>query len=139
MTRRALLLTAMAAPLAAADPAGEVWSLFTTMASALAAADASTFLAVFDHEMPGFPSLRVDVAALVENYGVQSTIDPVRNEGDDHARTVELEWLLHLTSLSDSMKVTRRTETIHCRLEKQGRHWKIESLSPLTFFAPPAE
>ena len=139
MTRRALLLTAMAAPLAAADPAGEVWSLFTTIASALAAADASTFLAAFDRELSGFAGLRVDVAALVENYAVQSTIDPVSNEGDDRARTVELTWLLHLTSLSDSMKVTRRSETIHCRLAKQGRHWKIESFSPLSFFAPPAE
>lgn len=139
MTRRALLLAAMAAPLTAADPAGEVWSLFTTMASALAAADASTFLAGFDRGMPGFAALRVDISALVEDYSVQSTIEPVRNEGDDRARTVELAWLLHLTSLSDSMKVTRRSETIRCRLAKQGRHWKIESFSPLAFFAPPAE
>jgi hypothetical protein len=137
MTRRALLLSALAMPLAAADPAQEVWSLFSGMASALAAGDASSFLAAFDPAMPGFPTLRTDVEALVQLDAVQSSIEAVRNEGDARRRTVDLDWLLHLTSLSDSMKVTRSRATVHCRLEKQGRHWKIEAFEPVSFFAPP--
>ncbi len=138
MTRRVLLLSALAAPLAAADPAREVWSLFSGIASALAAGDAASFLAAFDPAMPGFPRLRTDVEALVELDSVQSAIEAVRNEGDGRQRTVDLDWLLHLTSLSDSAKVTRRRETVHCRLEKLGRKWKIEAFEPLSFFAPPA-
>lgn len=137
MTRRLLLFTALAAPLGAADPAREVWDLFSNMASALAAGDAASFLAAFDPAMPGFPALRDDVMALVRVDSVQSAIDALRNDGDDRRRSVDLDWLLHLTSLGDSSKVTRRRETVHCRLEKQGKRWKIVALTPLSFFAPP--
>ena len=137
MTRRLLLFAAMAAPLGAADPAQEVWDLFSAMASDLAAADSSSFLAAFDPAMPGFQALSANVAALVEGDAVQSAINPVRNEGDARARAVDVDWLLHLTSLGDSSKVTRRRETLHCRLEKQGKRWKIVACAPLSFFAPP--
>jgi hypothetical protein len=139
MTRRVLLLSALAAPLAAADPAQEVWDLFSGMASALAAGDASSFLAAFDSAMPGFPVLSADVTALLRIDSVQSAIEPQTNEGDDRRRTLDLDWLLHLTSLSDSARVTRRRETVHCSLEKQGRRWKIVSFAPISFLAPPSE
>jgi hypothetical protein len=137
MTRRFLLLTAMAVPLAAADPAQEAWDLFAAMASALAAGDSVSFLAAFDPAMPGFQALRTNIMALVEADSVQSAVEAVRNEGDAHARTVDVDWLLHLTSLGDSSKVTRRRETVHFRLERQGRRWKIIACAPLSFFVPP--
>ena len=137
MTRRVLLLIAMAAPLGAADPAQEVWDLFTGMASALAAGDSASFLASFDPAMPGFSGLRANIEALVETDSVQSAVDAVRNDGDERARTVDVDWLLHLTSVGSSSKVTRRRETVHCRLEKHGRRWRIVACTPLSFFAPP--
>jgi len=108
------------------------------MVSALGAGDAQSFLAAFDPAMPGFANLRTDVEALAQNYFVQSAIVPVDSQGDTRRRSVELDWLLHLTSQNDAAQVTRRRQTIRCGLEKRGRRWKIVSLVPLSFFAPPA-
>jgi hypothetical protein len=32
--------------------------------------------------------------------------------------------------------VIRRREVIHCRMEKQGKHWRVSALDPVSFFDP---
>jgi hypothetical protein len=137
MTRRTLFWAALAAPLAAADPASEAWDLITDAATALGSGSAGEFLAPFDPAMPNYEALRANVTALVQQNQAQSAIQFTRNEGDGQARELELDWQLLLTSREDTARVTRRRETVKCRVEKHGRKWRIVSIAPEGFFAPP--
>jgi hypothetical protein len=136
MTRRALLLVPLATRLRA-DSAQEVWDLFASMAAALSEANASVFLNAFDPAMPGYEALRARVTALLREAEVQSSIELVEEQGDDRSRSVELDWLVHLVSRQDGALAERRRERLKCRVEKFGRKWRVTSLEPLQFFAPP--
>jgi hypothetical protein len=137
MTRRALLLTACVLPLRA-DSAREVWDVLAEAAAALGRDSIPEFLAAFDKGMPGYPQLRDDVTGMVRAAEVQCSIVPVSNEGDDRARTLELEWTFHLRSRDDTGRSVRRQQTVKVRFEKQGKHWRITGLDPLSLFVPPS-
>jgi hypothetical protein len=136
LTRRALLLAALAVPLRA-DSADQVWDLISSMASALGNGHAAEFLTVIDPAMPGYQELRSNVTALLAQTEVQSSIDLVSNEGDDGSRTVEVDWLLTMADSVGASGSTKRQEHVKCRFEKQGRRWRIVHMEPLAFFAPP--
>ena len=145
MTRRALLLASLAQSLRA-DSADDAWELIASAARALGEAtalpppnrgSAIPFLSYFDRKMPGYETLRNNVTALINQADVQTTIDPVTNEGDDRARNVTVDWELRMTDLASGVNSTRRQELVKCRVEKQGRKWRIVSLEPVSFFAPP--
>ncbi|MBZ5575719.1 MAG: hypothetical protein LAP40_04065 [Acidobacteriia bacterium] len=140
MTRRGLILACAAFPLCTAlhgDDAQQAWDLFTELAAALSSGNAAQFLSYFDREMPGYAALATDVAALVLQADVHSSIELLSNEGNDAARTVELDWYLQIVEQQDAGGSTQRRERIRCRLVKQRNRWKISALEPLSFFAPP--
>jgi hypothetical protein len=135
-TRRALLLAALAASLRA-DSADQVWELIGSLASSLTNGSGDDFLRAFDRSMPGFEQLRTNVNALISQADVQSSIDPVSNEGDDQKRTVEVDWLMRMTGHDSVSAAVKREERVKCRFEKQGKRWRIVMLEPLSFFAAP--
>jgi hypothetical protein len=137
MTRRGLLFALAAAPLCA-DDAADVWDLLSQVAAALADGNVMEFRQAFDRNMPGYQTLETNVTALVSVYEVGSTIEPLSQEGDSRTQTVELDWFLELVEQQDETNVTRRRERVRCRLVKNGKKWKITSLEPVAFFAPPA-
>ena len=97
--------------------------------------------------MPEYADLRENVTALVREFSVESSVDFKKNEGDDQKRTVEADWFLILrphdnngcTNGRDGLATGRREKVLTCTVEKQGRKWKITSLSPVSFFATTAE
>jgi len=140
MTRRGLILACAALPLGAplySDDAQQAWDLFTDLAAALSSGNAAQFMSFFDREMPGYPALATDIAALVLQADLHSSIEVLRNEGDGAARTVELDWYLQIVEQQDAGGSTQRRERIRCRLAKQKNKWKIAALEPLSFFTPP--
>jgi murein L,D-transpeptidase YcbB/YkuD len=128
MTRRMLLLLPLAAACRAADPARDALDVLTELAASLTAGKVDRALATFDPKMPGYSELRANLTALVAEGDVQSYIDPVENEGDDHARDIQLQWTLR--------SIGSRDQLVKCRVEKQGRNWRITAFDPLTLFAP---
>ncbi len=135
LTRRALLALGAAALARAADPAAEAWEVVTAMAAALGRGSDGEFLAVCDASLPGYATLRGNIAALVATAEIESGIDPVTNEGDGAARLLEVDWLLHLVERGFG-RVTRRRQVVKCRMEKRSRKWKVVALEPVAFFAP---
>jgi hypothetical protein len=135
-TRRALLFAALAARMRA-DSADEVWELVSSVASDLSAGHGGEFLGAFDPAMPGYEDLRHSVTALLGQADVQSSLELVSNEGDGRSRKVEVDWLLRITGPEEVSGATSRQERVKCGFEKQGRRWRIVSLEPLAFFAPP--
>ena len=136
MRRRAFLLSAAAAGLRA-DPRQEIYDLFGTMANSLAEGNAVPFLEPFDRGMPGYRDLAANVTALVEQAEVQSAIEIVREEGGAGEQKVDLDWMLQIIEKRSTANSVRRQQLVKCRLVKRGRSWRILSIEPIAFFAPP--
>jgi hypothetical protein len=135
-TRRALLFAALASRLRA-DSADEVWELLSSVASDLSAGHVDEFLRAFDPAMPGYADLRNSVTALLGQAEVQSSVELVSNEGDERRRKLEVDWLLRIVGHAEVSGRTSRQEVVKFGCEKQGKRWRIVSMEPLAFFAPP--
>jgi hypothetical protein len=138
MTRRVLIFGAFAIGLKA-DTAQEVWTFLADAAAALGQGNDVEFLHAFDPAMKGYETLRANVGALVRQVDIECAIEPVQSEGDDAGRTLELDWLLHLASRDGLSRVTRRRETVKCRVEKRKGKWRIVAFEPVSLFAPPRD
>ena len=135
IARRAFL-AALAAPLFA-DTHQELIDLFTKMASALSEGNGLAFLDHVDHAMRDYGKLEKYILALAAQNEVMSSIDLLKEEGDDSAQTAELDWFLQIRSREQSGPLERRREIIHCRLKRPKKKWKVMAIEPVNFFAPP--
>jgi hypothetical protein len=122
------------------------WDLFPSAAAALDAPALDPhqplsrlpgFLRRFDSTMPGFEQLRANVGGLLERGDIHSSLDLVRNEGDDQRRTVEVEWTLEVVDSNTGIALFERTSSIVSQVERRRREWRIVSFDPPAFFAPP--
>jgi hypothetical protein len=137
MTRRLLLSLPLAACLRA-DSEQEVADLLTSAVSGLSAGKPEEFLEAFDPAMPEYARLRDAVVGLASQAELSCSLGVLRNEGDDAARTVELDWILHIAHKDDAAGSVRRQRTVKCQVRKAGRKWRIVAFEPLELFAPPA-
>ncbi len=138
MRIRLLLLAGLCASLLAfAEVPAEVWKVLTDAAEALANDDVSAFFDQFDRNMPGYAALRANVEGLLNGDQVTSSVVTISDEGDDHKRSLELDWLLSLDDKDNAgvQKETRRG-VIKVRVERQGKRWKIVAWEPVDFFRP---
>jgi hypothetical protein len=129
---------------------GDAWNVVMTAALGLteAAADNSTenggiaaantqkFMQAFDPTMPGYAQLRDNVMGLEQSGDVESSVDLLKNEGGDAARTIVVDWSLNLISQDTNVESLRRRETVTLTLEKRGKNWRITAIDPRTLFAP---
>jgi hypothetical protein len=136
IARRAFLAV-LAAPLFA-DTRQEIFDLFTTMASALSEGNGLAFLDHVDHAMPDYGKLEKYVLALAAQNEVMSSIDVLKEEGDDRTQTAELDWFLQIRSREQGGPLERRRQIVRCRLERLKKKWKVMAIDPVGFFAPPA-
>ncbi len=144
---RSAVLACMAVGFAWADAHDDVMEVVTSMAGALTEVsgigpsvvrgNVSRFMSAFSKEMPDYATLESNVTALVRQAEVSSSIQTVSEDGDDQARTIDLDWVLEVRSLEQDGPIVRRREVIHCELRKEKKHWKIVALKPIDFFAPP--
>jgi hypothetical protein len=123
------------AELAWAETPADVLELFRQAADALANDDSDTFLAKFDRNMAGYAAFRDEIAGLLAAHDVGSTIEVVNDEGDDQKRSLDLDWLLVISEKNsvNGTKETRR-RVLKCRIERQGKQWRIVALEPVEFF-----
>jgi hypothetical protein len=133
VTRRIFLLAAVAV-IARGDAADDAWQVIASLASALSAGNASEFMDACDRQMPGYETLRINVAALLRDAEVAAAVDLVRNDGDDRARTLESDWLLRLRQRADAPATVERNQRLTCKLEKRGKKWRIVSMEPRALF-----
>lgn len=121
---------------ARADTHDDVVDVIASMAAALSNNNAPGFLQSLDKGMPGYDRLALAIPALLAQGDIVSSVEPVRDEGDEVKRSIDLDWYMEIRNPDETAPVIRRREVIHCRVEKQGKHWRITSLDPLTFFDP---
>src|ERR1700730_17426151 len=101
-----------------ADTHDDIVDLFASMAAALSEINVPQFMDAFDKDMPDYDKLKSGVTALVNQAEVSSSVEPLKDEGDDTRRTVELDWYLEIRSLLPAGPIVRRREIIHCELRK---------------------
>ena len=135
MRRRTLLLLPFASCLRA-DAAGDAYDLLTRLAAALSQGDAIAFIASLDRAMPSFEKLRGYVTALAEQSNVLSSIEVLRQAGDDKRQELELDWFLQISEKQENGPLLRRRERVTVKVERQARKWKVVALDPVEFFAP---
>jgi hypothetical protein len=136
MTRRVLLAAPFARRLLAAESAAEVYELVAGAAAYLSESDAQGFLACFDKGMPGYNAFAASVEGMLRQCEVQSSVEVLRNEGDDAARVLEFDWLVQLKLRYETGQVERRRETVKCRAQRAGKRWKFVSFAPQSLLAP---
>jgi hypothetical protein len=129
----------MAGAAFAADAQQQVFDLFSKIASALSDDDPAMFVEAVDPGMPHFEDFRRDVVALTDLADLTNSIEVLSDTGDDTHRAEELDWYLEIVGKSNSHPVEQRREVVKFRLERKGKKWKIVSIDPPHFFAPPSE
>lgn len=128
------LLPAVAAPAASHS---EIADLLANMTGALTDGNAAPFLSAFDRKkFAGYDKLESDIFALLKQGDISSSVEFLKDEGNDSHRDVELDWYLSIHSTAPGGPLTERRQAVSCAFEKQGRKWKIVALSPVSFFAP---
>jgi len=120
-----------------ADTHDEIVDVVSNMANALSTVNAPKFMDAIDKSMPDYEKLKSNVAALMNQTEITSSIETIKDEGHDTKRTVDLDWYLEVRSLLPDGPIERRREIVHCELVRRDKkHWKIVSLKPAEFFAP---
>ena len=130
-----VLLGAAAAPVRS-DTQSEIADVLAAMTGALADADAGAFLKPIDRKCPAYDTLSNYIPELLRQGTVSSAIEFLKNDGDERRRSVQLDWYLESHSEDAAGPVVRRRVVVDCVFEKQGRSWRIVSLSPVSLFAP---
>ena len=115
----------------APDVPDSVRDLFRSVAEAMVNQDAREFLSYFDSKMAGYDSLRSEIESLLDHGAVTSDIEFVTDKGSDDAHDLQVDWLMQIPDERP------RRQVVHCRIERQGRKWKITLLEPVDFFKPP--
>lgn len=124
----------------AADAQQQIFDLFSRIASALSDDDPAIFIDAIDPAMPNFADFRRDIVALTDLADLTNSIEVLSDTGDDTHRAEELDWFLEIVGKADPHTVERRREVVKFGLERKGgkgKKWKIVSIDPLHFFAPP--
>ena len=123
----------------AQTPPPDVLNFFRSVVDALAqghsddplfASNAGPFLDKFDPKMPGYSTLRDEVEALLASAKVGSVIDVATDDGDNQKRSLELDWLLQIEDQPSRRKIVK------CKIEREGKDWKITAFEPIDLFKP---
>jgi hypothetical protein len=99
--------------------------------------DLPSLLSHFDHAMDGYAQLAANLEALTSIWLVEPAIQLTSNEGSDDRRSLEMDWVMTLTSPLNGGRSLRKEETVTCVIEKRGKRWLIAAFTPMALFAPP--
>jgi hypothetical protein len=115
---------------------GAVWDLLSGSLGSLGEGNSANFLAAFDRAMPGYGQLRDNVAGLLDQGDVGSSVELASSQGDSLRRTLELDWALSVAQRDTGIAMFQRRGRVKCQVELQGGKWRIVAFEPLDFLAP---
>ncbi len=132
---RVIALSLFFAALCAAQIPIEYSQVLASMASALAENRPELAMSDVSKDMPDYYRLRDNIEALLNQAEVVSSIDNMREENG----VVLVDWLLRIKLQAMDTSMEERHETVKIRFGQEGKKkkWKIVSLDPVDFFAPP--
>jgi len=122
-----LLLASVVAVVA--DDRTDALDAVAPLADALSNSDAQAFFRILPAEMPGRSDLRDNVAALMAQAEVSSSVEVINVEKD----TADLDWYMEIRSRETRSVVERRRGVVKIRFRKR----RLQFIEPASFFAPP--
>lgn len=137
MMRRAVAVLVVAAALLLADVSTEVFDVVASMAAALSDENPAAFASTLSTGIPNRDRLLDHVKAMIAQADVRSSLDRISEEGDDRKYTLVLDWTLALQRKGPDMQIETRHEAVTLTFVRDDRKWKVASISPESFFAPP--
>lgn len=137
MTRRALAALMFAALCAFADSSADVFRVVADMASGLSEDHLPAFSNALSASMPERQKLIDDVRATLDQADVKTSIERISDEGDDQKRTLVLDWQTSFHRKGPDLRIMERHEAVTLIFAREGKRWKVISVSPLSFFTPP--
>lgn len=114
----------------------DLLELLGFLAEALSTANASMFFEHIDRKFPDYIGFRRNIYALVEQWDLATTIEPLRVTDGQTERQAEVDWFLELRAKPPSNKLVRRREIVKLKLVRSGKRWKVADLSPVSLFSP---
>jgi hypothetical protein len=114
----------------------DLLELLGFLGEALGTANAPMFLEHLDRGFPDYNRFRRNIHALVEQWDLATSIEPLRVTGDDRERKAEVDWFLELRAKPPSNRLVRRREVVTLKLVRSGKRWKVADLSPVSLFSP---
>ncbi|HBY64383.1 MAG TPA: hypothetical protein DEH78_31570 [Solibacterales bacterium] len=135
MTRR-LAIGFAAAALVRAGAEDEMRAAFASLAAALAERDVHGFLAAFDTGFPARGQLRANVAALVDQTELTSSI-AFPEAFDESGLAARADWALTLRTRDGTQRLERRRAAVEVRFRRAGKRLRITHFEPLSLFDPP--
>jgi hypothetical protein len=113
----------------------EIAEFIAKLAAALASGRPSEFLVHVDEDMPERGALSANVNALADGWEVSSSVDLIEAKGDDRVSVV-LDWVLQVRARQSS-RLHHKRSRVECSLRRHSAAWRITTLAPVEFFAPP--
>lgn len=115
----------------------KVSAVLFELSSALQDSSAARFLHQVDRRrFSDYPVLESNVVALAAQNEIGSSVRVIEQTRNGDAYELKLDWLLQLRPSSGVGPARRRRDTVICRIEPSGKHWKVTSISPVAFFSP---
>ena len=69
----------------------------------------------------GLSKVRTEHSRSSEQNEITASIDVIKQEGDDHAQALELDWYMEIHSLEPTGPMDRRREMVKSRVERQKK------------------
>lgn len=106
------------------------------MAGSLAESEPVAFFGAFSRAFPQREELFRNVRALEREFEIASTVDVITLAEENGEAALTLDWSVELRPRAGTGELVRRRERIEVKMRREGRHWRVISLQPLSFFAP---
>jgi hypothetical protein len=136
----AAVASGVASGLFAADPPETPTNRLAILAAALTTGDAVTAENCFDKSLPGFGAIAGYIDALTAQTEVSCSIDIYSESGEDPARSLEVDWLMTLTTRTAETSSERRRQRVKVEMrfepQKNRQEWRILNLAPLSILFP---
>jgi hypothetical protein len=136
--RRAVLLGALLCLIARADDSADVHRVIGDLANAISAGEVSQAMSGFSKKCADYGKLNDYFDALAGAYFVENTVAFTDEEISATEASVSLHWDLALTTKQSGFTKNRSAD-VTVKLAREGKHWRIMELTPLSLFDPSAQ
>ena len=126
---------AVATPSLRADDSADVHEVIGAVADALSNSDAPLALSWFSKSCPDYQKLSDEFSALADAYYVENEIDFTDEDIQTSTASVTVEWTLSLTTRQSGFTKNRKAD-LTFKLGREGKHWRISSVSSIGIFDP---
>ncbi len=120
-----------------ADDSADVHAVIGAVGEALSSGDPALAMSWFSKSCPDYQKLSDDFTALGDAYFVENEVDFTDEDVRPPTATVTVQWTMTLTTRQTGFTKNRKAE-LTFKMYREGKHWRITSISSIGIFDPQA-